>query len=322
VGKPKHAGESETEVSKRLLNEALVDALAKARVTIPKRLKAAEAMFKDSVSFTFDGDTRKPMLGDKDLATAIAEWANSKEGSHFVTAPNNGGGGAMGSGHSRGWRPDDEKRRPDWELWAFIPHCEYWKAVALSLDLEPPKNESAVKGWPPEYERRCIIAMAHIESKNLRRSKADNGYFSIDLPVFAAWAHALGWSLPDGFPRAVYIPNTAPAGKDIAAGSGAKQAGEPDDEEFARLFDPVRIPQLEAMFPDGDRWRGYAERAHRNGLKAARDGAALFNPYRAARWWLTKGPDGWTWERCKRKLASNLPTRSRDSKNLLTGELD
>jgi len=128
----------------------------------------------------------------------------------------------MGSGHSRGWQPGNEKRRADWELWAFIPHCEYWKAVALSLDLEPPVDASAVKGWPSEYERRRKITMAHIESKNLKRSRADNGYFSVDLPVFSAWAHSLGWSLPDKFPRAVVSQSSAPASEDSSAGVGAK----------------------------------------------------------------------------------------------------
>lgn len=67
-----------------------------------------------------------------------------------------------------------------------------------------------------------------------------------------------------------------------------------DDGNIARLFDPVKTAQLEAMFPDGGRWAAHAERAARNGLKnAAKVGNGLFNPYRAAAWWLTTGPGGW-----------------------------
>lgn len=94
------------------------------------------------------------------------------------------------------------------------------------------------------------------------------------------------------------------------------------DAELAALFDPVKVATLKAMFPD-EKWERYADRAPRNGLKVARVGHGIFNPYLAARWWLHKqAPDGWRWERCVRTLANNLPARSRDSKHLLTGDFD
>ncbi len=95
-----------------------------------------------------------------------------------------------------------------------------------------------------------------------------------------------------------------------------------DDSDLAALFDPVKLVELEAMFPD-EKWPVYAERAARNRLRdAARTERGLFNPYKAARWWLTTGPDNWDWKKCIRKLANNLPDRSIDSKNLLTGDYD
>lgn len=94
------------------------------------------------------------------------------------------------------------------------------------------------------------------------------------------------------------------------------------DALLAELFDPVRVAALETMFPDGGKWAGFAERAKRNGLSAARAGRSLFNPYRAAVWWISQGPHGWKWDRCLRVLANNLPARSRDSRHLLTGEFD
>lgn len=94
------------------------------------------------------------------------------------------------------------------------------------------------------------------------------------------------------------------------------------DAELAALFDPVKVATLKAMFPD-EKWGRYADKAPRNGLKVARVGHGIFNPYLAARWWLHKqAPDGWRWERCVRTLANNLPARSRDSKHLLTGDFD
>jgi hypothetical protein len=92
---------------------------------------------------------------------------------------------------------------------------------------------------------------------------------------------------------------------------------------LASLFEPVKVPQLEKMFPDGGRWASHAERASRNGLKAARKDRGLFNPYLAAQWWLrNQAPTGWDWARCIRVLANNLPPRSADSKALLTGNYD
>ena len=116
-----------------------------------------------------------------------------------------------------------------------------------------------------------------------------------------------------------------------AASSGAPESDEPpahkatpadNTSELADLFDPVKPAQLEAMFPDGGKWKSYTERAKRNGLEPARIERGLFNPYLAAAWWIRKGPAGWQWERCQRKLANNLPARSRDSKHLITGEYE
>lgn len=95
------------------------------------------------------------------------------------------------------------------------------------------------------------------------------------------------------------------------------------EQELADLFDPVGKAQLEAMFPDNGKWAQYAERAARNGLELARVGRGKFNPYLAARWWINEQcPAGCDWSRCVRKLANNLPARSRDSRHLLTGDFD
>ena len=94
------------------------------------------------------------------------------------------------------------------------------------------------------------------------------------------------------------------------------------DEVLAALFDPVRIEALEKMFPASNNWQHWSERAKRNGLDAAREKRGLFNPYRAAMWFLKQGWPGWDMARCNRTLAANLPARSKDQKHLLTGDLD
>ena len=95
--KIKKEHESESNFTKSLLvDNGLVDALTKAGVTNPVSLKAAKAMMKDQVALVVDGDTRKAMIGDKDLSTFITEWSGSEEGKHFVAAPINSGGDAKG----------------------------------------------------------------------------------------------------------------------------------------------------------------------------------------------------------------------------------
>lgn len=98
--KIKKAYDSESRFSRQLLvDNGLVDALTKAGVTNPISLKAAKAMLKDQVELIIEGESRKAMIGDKDLTTAIKDWAGGDEGKHFIAAPANSGGGATGSGN-------------------------------------------------------------------------------------------------------------------------------------------------------------------------------------------------------------------------------
>lgn len=86
---------------KLLVDNGLTDALTKAGVTNPVHLKAAKSMLAGQVAIVADGDNRMAKIGDKDLAAAIGEWAKSEEGSFFVQATQNNGGGASG-GNSNG----------------------------------------------------------------------------------------------------------------------------------------------------------------------------------------------------------------------------
>jgi hypothetical protein len=161
-------------------------------------------------------------------------------------------------------------------------------------------------------------------------SKSDYGNGIVSFAELAEWGGTThpGFDFlpkiyppaPSGAPEKNVPP--APPAPVVTAATLQDEATDPDpnDGHIATLFNPVRAPQLEAMFPDDGKWAGYTERADRNGLKdAAKDGRAMFNPYRAAVWWLATGPKDWKWERCLRVLANNLPVRSIDSKHLLTG---
>ena len=116
------------------------------------------------------------------------------------------------------------------------------------------------------------------------------------------------------------------ASTDISVIPSAKAARAPAPPDattaLATLFDPVTPAALERMFPAGGKWAEWTERAGRNGLKDAREGRAVFNPYRAALWFLQRGEQGWDLARCHHVLAKNLPARSRGEDYKLTGLLD
>ena len=99
--KAKKLLEEESNATKNLLIEnGLTAALTSAKVTDPAYIKASLSMLRGQVAITAEGDKRVAKIGDKDLATAVAEWAKSDEGNRFVSATQNTGGGANGSNSS------------------------------------------------------------------------------------------------------------------------------------------------------------------------------------------------------------------------------
>lgn len=81
--------------TKLLLDNGLTDALVKAGVSMPL-LSAVKAMLTAQAKIIADGENRKVVIGEKDLTTFITEWSASDEGKHFISAPQNTGGGANG----------------------------------------------------------------------------------------------------------------------------------------------------------------------------------------------------------------------------------
>jgi hypothetical protein len=105
----------------------------------------------------------------------------------------------------------------DWSLWADIPHTELWKAVALSMDIEPTKlpgyDRSSVRDpifnypfhkCPEEFKRRLDIAKTHLGHKLMPISFCQPDWQSqVDLLKMSCWATSLNnpWSFPDQFPK-------------------------------------------------------------------------------------------------------------------------
>lgn len=82
-------------LQKMLIDGGLTEALAKSGVR-PELMKAAKAMLQSQAAIKADGDNFQALMGDKPLADAVAAWATSDEGKHFVAAPASAGGSAPG----------------------------------------------------------------------------------------------------------------------------------------------------------------------------------------------------------------------------------
>lgn len=161
------------------------------------------------------------------------------------------------------------------------------------------------------------VPNAFRQAVNDSAQKIDNGLQTSNVAPETEGAAALRAS-DEASPIATVADEILPADTQEVALAKKTQA----DLNLASLFDPVKVTQLEKMFPTNGKWKGYAAHAKANGLRdAAKDGYALFNPYLAAKWWIAKGQNGWDWARCLRTLANNLPARSIDDSPLLTGNL-
>lgn len=78
-----------------LIDNGLTEALVKAGVR-SEFMPAAKAMLRSQAQIKADNGNYSALMGDKPLVDAVAEWAASDEGKHFISAPANSGGGASG----------------------------------------------------------------------------------------------------------------------------------------------------------------------------------------------------------------------------------
>jgi hypothetical protein len=125
--------ESESKFNQRLLSEnGLTKVLSENGVTDPAYLAAAMAMHMPNLSIVTEGDNRKAMYGDKDVATAIKEWAAGDIGKKFVSAPVNAGGGAHGGGGAKTGQKDID--RATWDGMGHIEKAAHIKAGGAVTD--------------------------------------------------------------------------------------------------------------------------------------------------------------------------------------------
>lgn len=210
--------------------------------------------------------------------------------------------------------------KPCFQHYANLLALPLWELIALSINLDPEELGKHGRPGSPNYpsypssiylyqgfakQRRIVLSIANSTNDIPFTNPNDTAPIDeryVKCEGFHQWAVNHNVELAEGFPWepmqtfAVEV-NTVPT------------------DDLASLFDPVRIEVLEKMFPSG-RWASWAERASRNGLIYARIGRGVYNPHKAAMWFITKGVDGWDIARCNRVLGNNLPTRSLGNGNL------
>lgn len=99
----KSLNEKDSSLQNYLIENGLSEAMVKVGVR-PEMMSAVKAMLKTQTKITSVDGNYQALIGEKPLSEAIAEWAASDEGKHFVAAPANSGGGATG-GNGNGGTP-------------------------------------------------------------------------------------------------------------------------------------------------------------------------------------------------------------------------
>lgn len=101
-----------------------------------------------------------------------------------------------------------ELPRPDiWKKWRYIPECQLWEAVCLSMDLEPAGFAQA-NGYSEfrraDYRDRLEVALANLSAEGAIRPAEEcpagvgKQHSVVYLSEVSAAAIAWGWTIPDG----------------------------------------------------------------------------------------------------------------------------
>lgn len=221
--------------------------------------------------------------------------------------------------------------RFEWDLWAGKAKLLADEAIPLMNGIDPRSWQEYLndeKGFPVELVQsiqRCLELAKHEELA------------ACTPPEWLTWGRVHGLDKPilrsqDWIPQPdmcmwpLFESAVNKAKIDHAQETKNIVIISPDhDEEIANLFDPVSHKVLSTIFPSknkkgNDYWPQWHRKAKQFGLDSARQGWGMYNPYRAAKWWIdTYKPEGWDLARCLRVIANKcLPVRSIDSKELLT----
>jgi len=97
-------------------------------------------------------------------------------------------------------------RKPKWTKWNLMPNVEIWKAVALSLGIDPDQLKLNKNSWMNDgillfdegqnFDDRLEVVNANFGHHDLLKRREDCPLDSINLINFAKWATLTGWDIP------------------------------------------------------------------------------------------------------------------------------
>lgn len=172
----------------------------------------------------------------------------------------------------RSYVPSSKPVPAKWNKWKHIPKCELWKAVCLTLDIEPDDEKHGMRSWlrerrdvpygfPSEFADRMDIAQANVSADGPIHPQApyadlQSPHGEVLLSEVAAAAIGWGWTLPEAMralaptkAREVLSangthPDSAPQANNDAQ-SAEKSAGESQQErQDSRTWRSAALPYM------------------------------------------------------------------------------
>lgn len=171
--------------------------------------------------------------------------------------------------------PSRKPSPANWSKWKHIPKCPLWKAICLTLDIEPDEDKHHMRNWlrdcrgtphglPAEFADRLEVARENvstngpIQPQRMYVGVLRNPYGEVLLSEVAAAAISWDWPLPEPM-RALAIPATPSNGAGSVVPETREQrqdrrlqacvtAGLPMDDKSTLL----RLPDGVALVADAE----------------------------------------------------------------------
>jgi hypothetical protein len=154
---------------------------------------------------------------------------------------------------------EDQRRAPNWKKWRHIPCTEVWRAVALSLDIDPDRVKINRHSWmgdglvfdeSQEFQDRVFVAGQNLGNSLTAQTlvMGRREACTISVPEFAGWAMSIGWGIP----------------QDLAALASSKGGGVPDKKPTGELDGKSRATLLKMILGMAIDGYGYDPRAARS----------------------------------------------------------
>lgn len=113
-----------------------------------------------------------------------------------------------------------KKMAVNWQFWSDVSQLELWKAVALSLNLDPhrlpgyePRSSAPFTNCQPEVSERIFIARSHFGTglRGVIQPGRPSWDTLVELSAFRKLGESLRtpWTFPEEFPRA-YVAEDSP----------------------------------------------------------------------------------------------------------------